>query len=108
MTLTEFEDSVIKLEMDANQILYSKMADYSDGDDTFSNFKQLAEECNISHFKVWFVYFMKHIQALRSYILGGNLESEPIEERIKDAMNYLKIFNGMVIEHNKDVEASEW
>lgn len=110
MTLTEFEDSVIQLELEANKVLYSKMSDYSNGDDTFSNFKELAEDCNISHFKVWLVYFMKHIQAIKSFIVDGSLESESLEGRIIDSINYLKILNGMFIEHNKDVdlEDSEW
>lgn len=106
MTLTEFEDSVLKLELDSNTVLYDKMADYSDGDDTFSNFKQLAEECDLTHFKIWFVYFMKHIQAIRSYVVGGSVESEPIRGRIVDAINYLKILNGMVEEADK--EMNEW
>ena len=72
-------------------VLDKKGADYSGRDDVLRNFRESAKEANISFEQVWLVFFKKQFDAIRRYIRDGRVESEPIEERIKDAMAYLAL-----------------
>lgn len=81
------------------QILRSKGDDYTEGNretDPLYNFKTLAKELGLTPEQVWAVYWRKHVSAILNFAKGGRVESEPIRERIKDAINYLLLFSLMV------------
>jgi hypothetical protein len=68
-----------------------KGQDYTIGNaDRLYNFKKVAELTGLSTRQVWSVYACKHLFAILNYVkTEGKSESEPIEGRIVDAINYL-------------------
>ena len=79
-------------------ILNKKGQDYSNCDFANSNFYEVGQVLACGKYTVWGVYFYKHICAIMNFIGKGKLESEPIRERIKDAINYLAILATMIEE----------
>jgi len=80
-------------------MLRAKNADYSQGEqrgDRTAAFKRIARDTEISPEKVWYVFFSKHIGAIVSYIKRGQVESEPIDGRIDDAINYLVLLGDLI------------
>lgn len=56
--------------------------------DRADNFKKAADFNKVSAFQAWGVYFYKHVSAIFRFIGDGKVESEPIEGRIHDIINY--------------------
>lgn len=86
--LKELQESVFARCLELTE---KKGNDYSKGNkDVLKIFKESADEFGVSIF-VGIGYLMKkHINAVYHYIkTGGQSESEPIRERIVDAINYL-------------------
>lgn len=82
------------------KILKVKGDDYTIGNaekDRLHNFRTVANFTGLGMPAVWAVYFYKHVSAIFSFVKGGT-ESEPIEERIADAINYLLLLSKMVAE----------
>jgi len=70
------------------------------GQDKFANFNRLASKLGLNRTKIWMVYFQKHMDAIDSFLRGEYNDPEPIEGRIKDAVNYLLLLYGMIQETN--------
>lgn len=88
-------------ETECVSLLNAKGKEYSRGeDDANSNFKRLGKELNLEPRKVLFVYLKKHLDAITYYIANGKTESEAIETRIADAINYLYILASLIKEEN--------
>lgn len=88
--------------------LASKGGDYTQGEhanDALAHFREAAKEVDITMEKVWMVFFRKHLAAIFRYCKQGQVESEPIESRIIDAINYLALF-WLMTEENKNKEKS--
>lgn len=82
-----------------DQLLKVKGADYTRHSvDRLSNFKRNAAALDTSPLLVWAVYFNKHIDAIMAFVKTGKTESEAIEGRIDDAINYLYLLEGLVKE----------
>jgi len=82
------------------EIMKSKGEAYS-GADKLGNFKRLSTLTNASIEKVWFIYFTKHFDALSSFIREEYKDSESIEGRILDLINYLFLFYAILYEQQK-------
>ncbi len=81
------------------EMLRAKNADYSQGEqrgDRTAAFKRIARDTEVTPEKVWYVFFSKHIGAIVSYIKRGQVESEPIDGRIDDAINYLVLLGDLI------------
>lgn len=89
MTQEEFTNIVNKIFQDSKALLATKGNDYTDGEDRLSNFKNNASKLGLTTMQVWGVYFLKHIDAITKYCATNKLESEPIDSRFLDAINYL-------------------
>lgn len=70
--------------------------------DQLANFKRLAAEMGITPEQVLNVYLTKHMDGIKSYIRTGKVLSEPIEGRIDDAILYLILLKGLVIDSRAD------
>ena len=84
-------------------ILDKKGDDYTDGrrdTDRLWNFRTAAEKLGISVRQAWGTYYFKHDTSVMKFARGGKLESEPIEERIADCINYLFLL-AMIVEEEK-------
>ena len=98
MTQKEFDAIANKLLAKAEKIKSSKGADYSEDNDRLSNFKNIAREMGCKPSLVWAVYFRKHIDAVIKHTRCGQTESEPIEDRLADIINYCLLYQGLVEE----------
>lgn len=74
----------------------TKGKDYAGDEDALSNFKDAAEQLGVAPEQVWAVYAHKHWSAIVSYCARGQVESEPIEGRIKDLILYGFLLLGLV------------
>lgn len=83
------------------ETMATKGAEYTEGSvDRLANFRRTGEECDIPMEKAWYVFFNKHLSAIKSYLKNGNKvkSNEPIESRIMDCIVYLFLFYKMTIE----------
>jgi len=98
MTGEQFDRVVEETLQKCKGIREAKGADYTDGRDRLSNFKEIAQSLGLTPLQVWAVYFMKGITAILRYANHGVLESEPIDARFQDAINYLLLGQAIVKE----------
>ena len=91
MTKKEFENFCELFLKEAAEIREKKGEDYSskDSDDRLLNFKDIAKRLGIESRQVWGNFFLKGIDAIEKFIRTGKLESEPLDQRFLDAINYL-------------------
>jgi hypothetical protein len=87
-----------------DRILTTKGHDYTQGDHRLKNFFRNGERLSLSAEKVLAVYMFKHWDAIETYLRLGSVESEPIEGRIYDAINYLLLLFKMVKQRQRDDE----
>jgi hypothetical protein len=84
------------------RIRESKGKDYSRGEaDTLSNFKRHAAALGLTPEQVWAVYASKHWDAVVSFCKHGQVESEPIDGRIDDALTYLLLLKGLIADRQR-------
>lgn len=88
------------------EITRVKGNDYTDGEDKLYNFKKVAEFVGITPEQVWAVYAAKHFLAIMSYCRDGKVESEPINERLHDLINYAMLLKALVWE-KQELEFSD-
>lgn len=93
----DFDDMLSK----CVETLKVKGADYTIGmSDRLHNFRTAAEFTGLTKEQVLGTYLYKHVAAIFAYI-KGKTESEPIEGRICDVINYMLLFAKMVREQNR-------
>ena len=73
----------------ARKIFTSKNKDYATSADALAGFRNTAEKAGITPLQAWSVFSSKHIAAIDAYVSGHSEESEPIEGRIADVINYM-------------------
>ena len=83
-------------------IMKSKGESYSGLEDKLGNFKRCSKLSGTRIEQTWFTYFVKHFDALSSYIRGEYKDSEPIEGRIQDLINYLFLLYGILKEQKNE------
>ena len=67
----------------------------------FANFQRIANQTNIDQKMVLWIYLMKHIDGIASYIKGHKSQRENVRGRLTDAIVYLCILWGMIAEEEK-------
>lgn len=82
-------------------IMKSKGEAYSGQEDKLGNFKRCAKLADVPTIKAWYIYFVKHFDALSAYIRGEYKDSESIEGRIQDLINYLFLLRAILKEEGK-------
>lgn len=94
-------------------LLNTKGYDYTDGgDDAHRNFKTAGAKLGVHMLEIWAVYFFKHMDSIISAMEGNELQSESMEGRVADAVNYLLILAAIVSqltdtqESRKDFESA--
>lgn len=84
---------------DVLTISNTKGEEYSGSTDALANFKRNGEVLGLDPKIIWSVYFMKHIDSIMSYTRVGHVQSEEdISGRIKDAITYLILLQGLIID----------
>lgn len=85
--------------VDCMSVIRRKNADYSQGEeksDRIAAFRRIARDIDVPIAKAWAVFAQKHWGAIMRYVKEGSVESEPIEGRITDLINYLVLFREIV------------
>ena len=76
----------------------SKGISYSGLEDKLENFKRGASLTGSEPKKVLFIYLMKHIDSISSFVRNEYKDSEKIESRIMDVINYMFLLYALLIE----------
>lgn len=84
------------LDADMATISAKAFAEYAADHDMFENFTDTARLLNLDQEQVLLVLLHKHMRGIASYFRGKRNQREPIETRIIDAINYLRILYLMV------------
>jgi len=92
--LKEHEDLIAK----SIDLLKVKNKDYSTDSDPLAGFKKIATDLGITPFQVWAVFASKHWQALTNFAKSNKVESEPIESRIIDMINYSVLLHLLIVD----------
>ncbi len=96
-TFEKYVDEIVLPEI--KKIRMSKGINYSGKEDYLRNFKSIGEELGIPPEKVLWIYLRKHLDAICSYVRGEYVDdTETIESRIYDAINYLLLLLGIFLE----------
>lgn len=103
MSNKEFHELMVNTFEKCQAIARSKGEDYTKGSkDALANFKEGGIDINIDPKKVAWIFMNKHYQAITNYVkTGGQSESEPIDERIKDMINYLVLMYALIVEERQ-------
>lgn len=97
MTIDDFTVLWNRMCKEEEKILITKGVEYSGKEDRLANFKRLAMDLGMDPKQILWVYLVKHLDSIRSYIrMGKSYSTETIESRIHDARNYLALLNGLI------------
>ncbi len=109
MNSNEFNKSREELFDICKGITDKKGRDYTKGShDVLSHFSESAESFGMTKYQNLGTFLKKHVDAIYNYIKSnGQSESEPIQSRIADAINFLTFFNAMVLEDNNSIPKIE-
>ena len=66
----------------------------------FANFERIAEQTGSDREMVLWIYLMKHIDGIASYLKGHKSQREDVTGRLTDAIVYLCILWGMIEQTN--------
>jgi len=69
-----------------------------DEDNVFANFERIASQMKTDKKFILWVYFMKHVDGIASYINGHQSQREDVRGRLTDAIVYLIILWAMIDE----------
>ena len=109
MTNKQFSELMEQVFTDCSKISKAKGADYTKGSmDALANFKTAGSDVNVGPLSICWIFMNKHYSAITNYVkTGGQSESEPISERIKDMINYLVLLQGLITEENESKQVRE-
>ena len=84
---------------DCIDLIKAKNADYSQGEqkgDRIAAFRRIARDINITMEQAWAVFTQKHWGAVMKYVKDGVVESEAIDGRINDIINYMVLLSAII------------
>ena len=96
MNRDTFYTLVVNTNEQIQHLSATKGADYASEADVCLNFKRAAERQGLTPEQIWATYWGKHVDAIFSYCRNGQVESEPVQSRIQDAILYLHLLNAML------------
>lgn len=77
---------------------YNSEAHAKSANSNFIGVSEMLGDGHIDKFRVWSVFFIKHVQSILTWVATRTVTSEKIEGRLVDALNYLIIFWSMLVE----------
>ena len=76
-----------------------------DEDNVFANFERIAEQTGFDKKMVLWIYLMKHIDGIASYLRGHQSQREDVRGRLTDAIVYLCILWAMINRGGKNEQS---
>jgi hypothetical protein len=112
MTFPEFDALCDSNLQEVLQMRNTKGKEYARSADRLANFKRIADEMGITPAQVAWVYLAKHLDGIKYRIQNGATESnETTHSRIIDALTYLLLIDGLLVEEleeeSKDPQCAE-
>jgi hypothetical protein len=99
MTFEEFRKYQYDLLQKVIEMGETKGKEYANGKERFGNFNRLSEQLVIERESIGWIYLVKHLDAIESFLRSGRTYStESIESRFIDAITYLTLIAGMIHE----------
>lgn len=99
MNFETFDKFQAELLAEVTKMRDTKGKEYAHDQDRFANFRRLAEQLGIPDYQVGWVYAVKHLDSIASYMkTGQTFSSEQIRGRFVDLITYLTLIAGMVEE----------
>lgn len=108
MNNKRFHQVVERMISKCQDTLLKKGTDYSSDTDRLSNFKEAAKRKGITPYQVLGVYMDKHVTAVDNFISRGKLESEPIEDRLMDIINYCMLLVALIEDNDQALADDNW
>lgn len=87
---------------EARDTMSAKNQDYAWGGDCLANLREAAHDVELEPELVWYVYFNKQVQAIKSHANGKVLQSESLRSRIVDCINFLVLLEGLDKDRDKE------
>ncbi len=84
---------------DCIELIRVKNSDYTQGKgsrDRIAHFREAAKDLDLPMMKIWQVFVRKHWATIQKFANGGKLESEPIDGRINDVINYMVLLAAII------------
>lgn len=84
---------------DCMTMIRVKNADYSQGEqkgDRIAAFRRISRDIDVPMTKVWAIFCQKHWGAIMRFVKEGQVESEPIDGRINDVINYMVLLGAII------------
>lgn len=104
-SLKKFKERSENILEKAKDIRERKAPEYSGDEDFHQNFKTASKYLGVRPITVATVYLWKHISSIFSYSKEEDIpQSEPMETRFADAINYLLIVYSLYIEEKEGKE----
>lgn len=110
MTNKDFYELMKNTFANCEGIARVKGEDYTKGSaDALANFKEGGKALNVDPKVVAWIFLNKHYQAITNFIrTNGQSQSEPIEGRIDDLINYLVLLKGIIVEQHQNTETERF
>lgn len=92
---------------DCIDLIRAKNSDYTEGKgakDRIAHFRAAAKDLELPMMKIWQVFVRKHWSTIQKFANGGHLESEPIDGRIDDVINYMVLLAAIIEDEKKETE----
>lgn len=80
----------------------SKGPDYSGLEDRLRNFKDASNRYGITGYQDLMCLAHKHLCAVEAFVRGEPLTGEPIEQKLKDLINYWVLFLALLEDESKN------
>lgn len=103
MDKKQFKDLLDITHKNLVNLTATKGNEYSRDIDQLANFKRQAAELNMSSLKVLMVYLNKHLDSIKFYVKTEQVLSEPIGGRIDDAILYLMLLKGLILDNQMEL-----
>ena len=99
MNTTDFNTIVRNARERQDRLLTVKGNDYTrHEEDRLSNFKRSGTAIGLTPIQVWAIFINKHLDAVMTYVKTGRTESESIQGRLDDIVNYCYLGEALVRE----------
>ena len=91
-----------------NESRLSGQKEYAaDQENVFANFDRIAKQLKLDKKVVLWVYLMKHVDGVASYIKGHHSQREDVRGRMTDIIVYLSLLWGMIEEESAEEKSDE-
>jgi len=109
MDIETFREECKKLGDLCDSILLDRGPEYTERNpDRLNNFNSTAKKLGITPQQVAFVFLNKHFASIAQFCAGQYKGDEPIQGRIADAINYLRLLNAINHDNqDKDIWVTE-